>query len=449
VAVDLRRSSPTWRPRTRPAPLWPRPKPSHEDSAYRLRRPTRPRTQALAGLPRRSSGLRPQPTRPRDPDALRAAVRAIAPDGDRQRRRLHRGGQGRIRTDLAQAINAIAPGILAEEARRLDALLIHYSTDYVFDGTKSGAYTRERRPAPLSAYGRSKLDGEQAIAAAGARHLVLRTSWVYGLHGANFMKTMLRLGPRARRTARRRRPGRRTDLDPPPGRRHCPDPRPQGNARRSCTTLPPPARRTGTAMPKRSSPRRCRAACSKNRPKVHRITSADYPAAGTAPRQLAARLHAFPRDLASPCPTGASASPTASPTHASESLHADEKHGRNPRLRRILLPCPQGTGTGARAPRHVHPHRLAGPHHPGSHRQLRRRSTRRPCEKPPCPAASRRLDHRHRRRPRHPGRPPSRRKRSRWSCWPSPGSTPAASSTRAPAIRPMPFPAACTASASR
>jgi dTDP-4-dehydrorhamnose reductase len=94
----------------------------------------------------------------------------------------------------ADAINAVGPGILAEEAKRLDALLIHYSTDYVFDGSRTTAYTEDDTPAPLSAYGRSKLGGEQAIVASGARHLIFRTSWVYGLHGANFMKTMLRLG---------------------------------------------------------------------------------------------------------------------------------------------------------------------------------------------------------------------------------------------------------------
>jgi dTDP-4-dehydrorhamnose reductase len=94
----------------------------------------------------------------------------------------------------AAAINAIAPGILAEEAKRLDALLIHFSTDYVFDGSKPSPYTEDDTPTPLAVYGRSKHGGELAIAASGARHLIFRTSWVYGLHGTNFMKTMLRLG---------------------------------------------------------------------------------------------------------------------------------------------------------------------------------------------------------------------------------------------------------------
>jgi len=96
--------------------------------------------------------------------------------------------------ELAQRINATAPAILADEARKLGALLVHYSTDYVFDGSKDGAHLESDPTAPLSNYGRSKLAGEQGIIATAARHLILRTSWVYGLHGANFMNTMLRLG---------------------------------------------------------------------------------------------------------------------------------------------------------------------------------------------------------------------------------------------------------------
>ncbi len=95
--------------------------------------------------------------------------------------------------ELARAVNAVAPGILAGEARRLGALLVHYSTDYVFDGGKAGAYTEDDAPAPLNEYGRSKLEGERAIAAAGCAHLILRTSWVYGARGSNFLLTMLRL----------------------------------------------------------------------------------------------------------------------------------------------------------------------------------------------------------------------------------------------------------------
>lgn len=93
----------------------------------------------------------------------------------------------------AHAINAIAPGILADEAKRCGALLLHYSTDYVFDGTKASPYLESDPVNPVNAYGRTKLEGERAIAQAGCDHLILRTQWVYGPHGANFMLTMLRL----------------------------------------------------------------------------------------------------------------------------------------------------------------------------------------------------------------------------------------------------------------
>ena len=95
--------------------------------------------------------------------------------------------------DAAHAVNGHAPGALAEEAKRLDAVLVHYSTDYVFDGLGTTPWKESDTPNPQSVYGRSKLAGEQAIAAVGGRCLVLRTSWVFGLHGANFMNTMLRL----------------------------------------------------------------------------------------------------------------------------------------------------------------------------------------------------------------------------------------------------------------
>ena len=94
---------------------------------------------------------------------------------------------------LALRINAEAPRVLAEEASRTGGLLVHYSSDYVFDGTKEAPYTEEDEPNPLNAYGRSKLAGEQAIAASGARYLTFRTSWVYAARGRNFLLTMLRL----------------------------------------------------------------------------------------------------------------------------------------------------------------------------------------------------------------------------------------------------------------
>jgi dTDP-4-dehydrorhamnose reductase len=95
--------------------------------------------------------------------------------------------------ELAHAINGTAPGVLAEEARRLGAVLVHYSTDYVFDGTKRRPYREDDVPAPLNAYGRSKLAGDLAIAKSGCKHLIFRTTWVYGPRGKNFLLTMLAL----------------------------------------------------------------------------------------------------------------------------------------------------------------------------------------------------------------------------------------------------------------
>ncbi|MGZ5201179.1 MAG: dTDP-4-dehydrorhamnose reductase [Telluria sp.] len=101
----------------------------------------------------------------------------------------------RAETDAAMAfrINAEAPAVLAEAARDIGAAMVHYSTDYVFDGAKGTPYVEEDPPSPLNVYGRSKLAGEQAVAAAGIAHLILRTSWVYGLRGNNFLLTMLKL----------------------------------------------------------------------------------------------------------------------------------------------------------------------------------------------------------------------------------------------------------------
>jgi len=93
----------------------------------------------------------------------------------------------------AEAINTIAPAILAEEAKRIDAVLIHFSTDYVFDGASALPYDELALTRPLNVYGRTKRDGESAIAAIGGANLIFRTSWVYGLRGSNFLLTMLRL----------------------------------------------------------------------------------------------------------------------------------------------------------------------------------------------------------------------------------------------------------------
>lgn len=95
--------------------------------------------------------------------------------------------------ERAVAVNAVALGIFGEEAAKLGALVVHYSTDYVFDGTKEGAYYEADPANPQSVYGRTKRDGELALANANPRHLILRTSWVVGAHGGNFAKTMLKL----------------------------------------------------------------------------------------------------------------------------------------------------------------------------------------------------------------------------------------------------------------
>ncbi|WP_333991788.1 dTDP-4-dehydrorhamnose reductase [Burkholderia orbicola] len=96
--------------------------------------------------------------------------------------------------DAARRLNAEVPRAFAEEAARLGAALVHYSTDYVFDGTKEGAYVETDAINPQNVYGLTKLEGEQAIAATGCAHLILRTSWVYGRRGKNFLLTMLKLG---------------------------------------------------------------------------------------------------------------------------------------------------------------------------------------------------------------------------------------------------------------
>lgn len=94
---------------------------------------------------------------------------------------------------FAQTVNAAAPGVLAQEAQRLGAWLVHYSTDYVFDGSGTRPWVESDQPSPLSVYGRTKLDGERSIVAHCGRHLILRTSWVYSARGGNFIRTMLRL----------------------------------------------------------------------------------------------------------------------------------------------------------------------------------------------------------------------------------------------------------------
>ncbi len=128
-----------------------------------------------------------------DPDQIISAVRSVRPDVLVNAAAYTAVDRAESEPDAAHAINAFAPGLLSEEAKKLGALLVHYSTDYVFDGKKRGAYSEKDEPNPLNIYGHSKWAGERAIQAAGGRHLILRTSWVYAPRGKNFLLTILRL----------------------------------------------------------------------------------------------------------------------------------------------------------------------------------------------------------------------------------------------------------------
>lgn len=127
------------------------------------------------------------------PESIRPVVRDIKPDLIINAAAHTAVDQAESEPDLAFAINATSPGVFAEEAAALGIPLIHYSTDYVFDGSKAGAWVESDAPNPLGVYGSSKLAGERAIAAAGGQNLILRTSWVYSLTGRNFLLTMQRL----------------------------------------------------------------------------------------------------------------------------------------------------------------------------------------------------------------------------------------------------------------
>lgn len=133
--------------------------------------------------------------------SLRSAVRDLRPTVVVNAAAYTAVDRAETEADRCAAINADAPRVLAEEAARVGALMVHYSTDYVFDGNKRAPYTEDDASGPLNVYGRTKLEGEQGVAAAGGRHLILRTSWVYGLRGANFLRTILRLA-RERRELR-------------------------------------------------------------------------------------------------------------------------------------------------------------------------------------------------------------------------------------------------------
>ncbi len=127
------------------------------------------------------------------PDSIRNAVRAAEPAVIINAAAYTAVDKAETEPEVAMAINGTAPGVLAEEAKRLGSILVHYSTDYVFDGTKQSAYLETDAPNPQNVYGKSKLAGDEAIQAVGGDYLILRTSWVYGARGSNFLLTMLRL----------------------------------------------------------------------------------------------------------------------------------------------------------------------------------------------------------------------------------------------------------------
>jgi dTDP-4-dehydrorhamnose reductase len=128
-----------------------------------------------------------------DPSQIRERVREIKPGLIVNAAAYTAVDRAEAEPAPAMAVNGIAPGILAEEAKRIGAVIVHYSTDYVFDGAKTTPYTEEDAPNPLNVYGRTKLAGEQALQAVGVPHLILRTSWVYGMRGQNFLLTVLKL----------------------------------------------------------------------------------------------------------------------------------------------------------------------------------------------------------------------------------------------------------------
>ena len=127
------------------------------------------------------------------PDTLRHAIRKYMPDVIVNAAGYTTVDRAEAEPGLVHRINAVAPGIIAEEAQKIGALLVHYSTDYVYDGTKVSPYTEEDAPNPVNVYGQSKLDGERAILATGCAYLILRASWIYSSRRTNFVLTMLRL----------------------------------------------------------------------------------------------------------------------------------------------------------------------------------------------------------------------------------------------------------------
>ena len=210
-----------------------------------------------------------------DPDAVVGAVRGAQARADRERRRLHRGRpRGEGSGAAARAVNARAPGILAEEAKRIGAVLIHYSTDYVFDGTRTTPYPEDAPTAPLNVYGATKLEGERAIAAVGGARA--RVPHELGLRPARqeFPADDRAARRRARRAPHRRRPGRRAQLvrGRSPRRRNvsCSRDSGAGRARRSLSSELDRAARAGTSSHARSS-------ATAAKPRVVPIATAEYP----------------------------------------------------------------------------------------------------------------------------------------------------------------------------
>lgn len=128
-----------------------------------------------------------------NPESLREIVQTIKPDVIINAAAYTAVDKAEEEEELASVVNGVAPGILAQEAKKINALLVHYSTDYVFDGTKGRPYVETDQPNPINAYGRTKLAGEQAIQSSGCEYLIIRTAWVYSARGSNFLLTILRL----------------------------------------------------------------------------------------------------------------------------------------------------------------------------------------------------------------------------------------------------------------
>ncbi|MFP8835069.1 dTDP-4-dehydrorhamnose reductase [Hydrogenophaga sp. XSHU_21] len=129
----------------------------------------------------------------REPEGLAALVRLVAPDVVVNAAAHTAVDKAESEPDLARTLNTTAPGVLARAAAACGALVVHYSTDYVFDGSGDQPRTEDAATGPLSVYGQTKLEGEQAVRSGSPRHLIFRTSWVYGARGQNFPKTMVRL----------------------------------------------------------------------------------------------------------------------------------------------------------------------------------------------------------------------------------------------------------------